>query len=65
LTGEMLGKNPTSWGSSDPYEAPQFVEINLDAEIGSYQDDFSDVPVVRVEPAPDEPNDPPLPDDSQ
>ena len=34
------------------YEEPQFTEINLDAEIGSYQDDFSDVPVLRLDTEP-------------
>jgi hypothetical protein len=26
------------------YEKPEFVEIKMDAEIGSYQDDFGDDP---------------------
>lgn len=26
------------------WEEPKLIEINLDAEIGSYQDDFSDEP---------------------
>jgi hypothetical protein len=25
------------------WEAPSFVEVKMDAEIGSYQDDFSDI----------------------
>jgi hypothetical protein len=28
------------------YEKPEFVEIKMDAEIGSYQNDFDDVPTV-------------------
>jgi len=27
-----------------PWEKPTLLEINLDAEVGSYQDDFSDEP---------------------
>ena len=26
------------------WEAPSFVEVKMDAEINSYQDDFSDIP---------------------
>lgn len=26
------------------YELPRLVEINMDAEVGTYQDDFSDEP---------------------
>ncbi len=29
-----------------PWEAPSFVEVKMDAEIGSYQDDFENVPDV-------------------
>jgi hypothetical protein len=29
-----------------PYEKPEFVEIKMDAEIGSYQDDFDTVPAA-------------------
>jgi hypothetical protein len=29
------------------YEKPEFVEIKMDAEIGSYQNDFDDVPVAE------------------
>jgi coenzyme PQQ precursor peptide PqqA len=29
------------------WEAPSFVEIKMDAEINSYQDDFKDIPDVR------------------
>ncbi len=28
------------------YEKPEFVEIKMDAEIGSYQNDFDPVPFV-------------------
>jgi hypothetical protein len=35
------------------WEEPAFVEINLDAEIGSYQSDFGDEPSWdRMEPPP-------------
>lgn len=30
-----------------PYEKPEFVEIKMDAEIGSYQNDFDPVPFVE------------------
>ena len=46
------------------YEEPQFVEINLDAEVGSYQDDFSDVPAACPVAEPSETNDF-TPDDSR
>ena len=29
------------------YEKPEFVEIRMDAEIGSYQNDFDPVPFVE------------------
>ena len=28
------------------WEAPSFVEVKMDAEINSYQDDFADIPDV-------------------
>ena len=34
----------------DSWETPAFVEINLDAEIGSYQDDFADDPTPFAAP---------------
>ncbi len=33
------------------WETPSLVEIKMDAEINSYQDDFRDVPDVRERPA--------------
>lgn len=33
------------------WETPSWVEIKMDAEINSYQDDFRDVPDVRERPA--------------
>jgi coenzyme PQQ precursor peptide PqqA len=32
------------------WEAPSFVEIKMDAEINSYQDDFKDIPDVHEQP---------------
>jgi hypothetical protein len=32
------------------YEKPEFVEIKMDAEIGSYQNDFDPVPFVDEAP---------------
>ena len=32
------------------WEAPSCVEVNMDAEIGAYQDDFGDVPDVQERP---------------
>lgn len=32
------------------WEAPSFVEVKMDAEINSYQDDFADIPDIK-EPA--------------
>ncbi len=29
------------------WEAPSFVEIKMDAEINSYQDDFQDIPDAK------------------
>jgi coenzyme PQQ precursor peptide PqqA len=29
------------------WETPSFVEVNMDAEINSYQDDFRDTPDVK------------------
>ena len=29
------------------WEAPSFVEVKMDAEIGAYQDDFGDIPDVE------------------
>ena len=29
------------------WEAPSFVEVKMDAEINSYQDDFRDIPDIR------------------
>jgi coenzyme PQQ precursor peptide PqqA len=34
------------------WEAPSFVEVKMDAEINSYQDDFADIPDIK-EPATD------------
>jgi coenzyme PQQ precursor peptide PqqA len=28
------------------WEAPSFVEVKMDAEINSYQDDFADIPDI-------------------
>jgi len=36
------------------WEAPSFVEVKMDAEINSYQDDFADIPDIK-EPAPEGP----------
>lgn len=34
------------------WETPSFIDINMDAEIGGYQDDFGDPPdIVPFEPA--------------
>ena len=32
------------------WEAPSFVEVKMDAEINSYQDDFADIPDVQEQP---------------
>jgi hypothetical protein len=29
------------------WEAPSFVEVKMDAEIGAYQDDFADIPDLK------------------
>ena len=29
------------------WEAPSFVEVKMDAEINSYQDDFADIPDIK------------------
>ena len=29
------------------WEAPSFVEVKMDAEINSYQDDFADIPNIK------------------
>lgn len=34
------------------WESPSFVEVKMDAEIGSYQDDFEDVPDVTEQTQP-------------
>ena len=34
------------------WESPAFVEVKMDAEIGSYQDDFEDVPDVTEQTKP-------------
>ena len=36
------------------YEKPEFVEIKMDAEIGSYQNDFDPEPFVEAEAPTDE-----------
>ncbi len=36
------------------WEAPSFVEVKMDAEINSYQDDLADIPDIK-EPAPEWP----------
>ncbi|HTN92809.1 MULTISPECIES: hypothetical protein [unclassified Sorangium] len=36
------------------YEKPEFVEIKMDAEIGSYQSDFDPDPIRFTRPAPAE-----------
>jgi hypothetical protein len=36
--------HPRSKGPRVTWETPEFVEIKMDAEIGSYQDDFGDDP---------------------
>lgn len=30
------------------WEAPSFVEVKMDAEINSYQDDFADIPDITA-----------------
>jgi len=32
------------------WEAPSFVEVKMDSEIGSYQDDFGDIPDINRQP---------------
>jgi len=32
------------------WEAPSFVEIKMDSEINSYQDDFKEIPEVQEQP---------------
>lgn len=32
------------------WEAPSFVEVKMDAEINSYQDDFRDIPDIKERP---------------
>ena len=32
------------------WEPPSFVEVKMDSEIGSYQDDFGDVPDISKQP---------------
>ena len=32
------------------WETPTFVEVKMDAEINSYQDDFADIPGVQEQP---------------
>lgn len=32
------------------WEAPSFEEVKMDAEINSYQDDFRDIPDIKVRP---------------
>jgi hypothetical protein len=45
-TGRMKASNQRSENSSSPrsasmtWETPEFVEVKMDAEINSYQDDF-------------------------
>jgi hypothetical protein len=34
-------------GSIMDWEAPSFVEVKMDAEINSYQDDFADIPDIK------------------
>jgi len=36
------------------WEAPSFVEVKMDAEINSYQNDFADIPDIK-EPTAEEP----------
>ena len=36
------------------WETPSFVEVKMDAEINSYQDDLTDIPDVQ-EPSPETP----------
>jgi len=36
-------------GTVMKWEAPSFVEVKMDAEINSYQDDFRDIPDVQKE----------------
>jgi hypothetical protein len=37
-------------GNTMDWEAPSFVEVKMDAEINSYQDDFADIPDVSEQP---------------
>jgi hypothetical protein len=54
---ETLPRSPhhaLKGGSIMDWEAPSFVEVKMDAEINSYQDDFADIPDIK-EPATERP----------
>ncbi len=40
-------KHLAKGGTVMDWETPSFVELNMDAEINSYQDDFSDIPDIK------------------
>jgi hypothetical protein len=42
-----LGRHPKK-ETNMSFEEPRFIEINMDAEIGSYQSDFGDAPVTEL-----------------
>jgi hypothetical protein len=43
----IVARPITKGGTIMDWEAPSFVEVKMDAEINSYQDDFRDVPDVQ------------------
>jgi hypothetical protein len=42
-----LAVDPSDGGDAMTWEAPDFVEVKMDAEINSYQDDFGQEPDDR------------------
>lgn len=40
----LAGTRPVEWRKDMDWETPSFVEVKMDAEINSYQDDFADTP---------------------
>ena len=44
----LAGRQLHSWRCGMTWEVPTFVELRMDAEIGSYQDDFDREPDDRV-----------------
>ena len=48
---KLLPPDSPKGGAIMNWEVPSFVEVKMDAEINSYQDDFKDIPDLQEQPS--------------